>query len=300
MSGKHGFISVCFTYLDASWRRFLQGHGEHALRRGGHAQGILVKEEPTEGSILWAYPGGVCVTGICLVDTDSDGVFDVDDDCPTIPNTTQTNTDLHLPGGDLLGDGCDPDDDGAGVLDAAGPREEPEAGGRLEALHQNLGAPCAPELGGTAALLYVEEERGRLIGPDPGGGSGCAMMEMIGACRYMLAPGAASHARRDALRAPVGTAAARAGTATARAGTAAARAGTAAARAGTAPARVGAAPARVRRCPGSGGRFERAGGGRWRSAWWRSAERERERPRAPFAGLQPVKLKGSDGGGPRA
>ena len=64
-------------------------------------------------------PDGICVTGACIIDSDGDGVFDTDDNCPTAPNTTQTNTDLPLPGGDLLGDACDADDDGDGVLDAS-------------------------------------------------------------------------------------------------------------------------------------------------------------------------------------
>jgi CSLREA domain-containing protein len=50
---------------------------------------------------------------VALADGDGDGVHDWIDNCPTVPNRDQTDYD-----GDLLGDACDPDDDGAGVGDA--------------------------------------------------------------------------------------------------------------------------------------------------------------------------------------
>ncbi len=45
-------------------------------------------------------------------DTDGDGVLDVNDNCPDIPNADQANND-----GDSLGDVCDPDDDNDTILD---------------------------------------------------------------------------------------------------------------------------------------------------------------------------------------
>ncbi len=52
-------------------------------------------------------------TGMCDADSDSDGVFDTNDNCPTVANADQTNTD-----GDSQGNACDDDDDNDGVADA--------------------------------------------------------------------------------------------------------------------------------------------------------------------------------------
>src|SRR5687767_5077816 len=47
-------------------------------------------------------------------DTDADGVPDSSDNCPSVANANQTNTDR-----DSLGDACDPDDDNDGKADGA-------------------------------------------------------------------------------------------------------------------------------------------------------------------------------------
>ena len=56
----------------------------------------------------------------CDSDDDNDGVMDTPDNCPLIANPGQTNTDENFTiGSDLLGDLCDDDDDGDGVDDDA-------------------------------------------------------------------------------------------------------------------------------------------------------------------------------------
>ena len=54
------------------------------------------------------------------VDSDHDGVIDLEDNCPSVSNKGQTNWDYNnLPSneGDSLGDACDPDDDNDGIND---------------------------------------------------------------------------------------------------------------------------------------------------------------------------------------
>jgi hypothetical protein len=55
----------------------------------------------------------------CPADTDGDGdgVPDDTDNCPTVPNPDQINTDEDMIGGDGMGDACDDDDDADGVFD---------------------------------------------------------------------------------------------------------------------------------------------------------------------------------------
>jgi len=54
----------------------------------------------------------IAITAIGI-DTDSDTIYDYQDNCPLIPNTNQSDFD-----GDTLGDVCDPDMDGDGVANA--------------------------------------------------------------------------------------------------------------------------------------------------------------------------------------
>ena len=53
-------------------------------------------------------------------DTDNDGTADIVDNCVSVYNPDQTNSDtVATGGGDALGDACDPNDDGDGLIDTA-------------------------------------------------------------------------------------------------------------------------------------------------------------------------------------
>ncbi len=56
-----------------------------------------------------------------IADADGDGIADTADNCPSVANADQNNTDFTADAttGDTLGDACDPDDDNDGVHDAA-------------------------------------------------------------------------------------------------------------------------------------------------------------------------------------
>jgi hypothetical protein len=73
------------------------------------------------------------VGAACTTDSDGDSVFNPDDNCPTIANFPQTNSDnapivtpgavddVTVPLSDLLGDACDDDDDNDGIADVFEP-----------------------------------------------------------------------------------------------------------------------------------------------------------------------------------
>jgi hypothetical protein len=62
---------------------------------------------------IWTSHGDLLEVDLEVPDSDGDGVFDGEDNCPSVPNPDQTDTD-----GDGKGDACDYDDDNDGVLDA--------------------------------------------------------------------------------------------------------------------------------------------------------------------------------------
>ena len=67
---------------------------------------------PTNTPTFTATPTNTPTKTPTPADSDSDGVPDASDNCPTVANASQTNTD-----GDSQGNACDADDDNDGVLD---------------------------------------------------------------------------------------------------------------------------------------------------------------------------------------
>ena len=84
--------------------------GPYSFTGGVKIQGpMLDRDEPFN-----VFGGSLRLIGSVLdcTDTDGDGVYDVEDNCPTVANSDQADFD-----GDGQGDICDPDDDNDGVAD---------------------------------------------------------------------------------------------------------------------------------------------------------------------------------------
>ncbi|MCB1774666.1 MAG: PKD domain-containing protein [Gammaproteobacteria bacterium] len=95
---------------DVSLRAFDDSGGELSVTRS-----ILVGEAPED--LCPADPDklepGVCGCGVADDDTDHDGIADCVDNCPSVANADQRDTD-----GDTLGNACDDDDHNDGMPDA--------------------------------------------------------------------------------------------------------------------------------------------------------------------------------------
>ncbi len=76
-------------------------------------------------------------------DKDGDGVPDSKDNCPTVKNANQLDTDH-----DGKGDACDPDDDNDGVLDAADNCPKVKNASQLDTDHDGKGDACDADLDG--------------------------------------------------------------------------------------------------------------------------------------------------------
>ncbi len=85
-------------------------------------------------------------------DQDGDGVIDANDDCKTVPNADQKDTDM-----DSFGDACDADDDGDGILDGADNCQFVPNAQQLDANHNKLGDVCDADADGDGKLNAADD-----------------------------------------------------------------------------------------------------------------------------------------------
>jgi uncharacterized protein YjbI with pentapeptide repeats len=119
--------------------------------------------------------GGACVVDV-TADRDRDGVPDGStaspaDNCPSVPNPEQTNSDF-----DALGDACDPDDDNDGIGDEVDDCPTTPDPGQADANGDGLGNACDPSWRGVTlfGLLVARsavphdltDASVRLVGPE--------------------------------------------------------------------------------------------------------------------------------------
>jgi hypothetical protein len=88
--------------------------------------------------------GGAHETGVLQIDdTDGDGIADPFDNCPTVFDPTEQDSD-----GDDLGDPCDPDVDGDGIPNADDRCPSVADAGQVDTDGDGIGDPCDPDLDG--------------------------------------------------------------------------------------------------------------------------------------------------------
>jgi hypothetical protein len=86
------------------------------------------------------YVNGDTLSANCCPDLDGDGVCELVDNCPSIANADQTDTD-----GDGAGDACDSDDDDDGILDGSDNCPLVSNTDQADNDSDGLGDPCDPD-----------------------------------------------------------------------------------------------------------------------------------------------------------
>ena len=103
-------------------------------------------------------------------DVDGDEVRDEFDNCPTVKNGSQTNTDASLPNGDAQGDACDSDDDADGVPDGSDNcRTAPNPDQTPDDQYPQYGAACEPTDNDGDGVIDFEDNCPGVSNPSPQG-----------------------------------------------------------------------------------------------------------------------------------